>query len=105
MRKTVLISVIIMFTLAAFAACQSVGASRSAGDAVDDASINADVKAKLLKDESTKTIAINVDTYQGIVTLRGNVDTQDQISRATEVARSVKGVKRVENKLTLKGSR
>ena len=105
MRRTALISVIIMFALVAFVGCQSMGASRSTGDVVDDTTINGEVKAKLLKDEGFKGIAINVDTYQGIVTMRGNVDTQDQIRRATEIAKSVNGVRRVENKLTVKGSR
>ncbi len=103
MKRTALVSVIIMFALVAFAACQHAGASRSAGDIVDDTTINTQVKTKLLADEFMQGVAINVDTYQGIVTLRGNVDTQDQVRRATEVAQSVKGVKRVENKLTAKG--
>ena len=105
MRRTAFVSVIIMFAFVAFAGCQSMGASRSTGDVVDDTTINGEVKAKLLGDEFLKGIAVNVDTYQGVVTLRGNVDTQDQIRRATEVARSVRGVTRVENKLTVKGSR
>jgi osmotically-inducible protein OsmY len=44
----------IMFVLVAFAGCQSMGASRSAGDVVDDTTINTEVKAKLLKDEGMK---------------------------------------------------
>jgi hyperosmotically inducible protein len=103
MRRTALISVIIMFALVAFVGCQSMGASRSTGDVVDDTTINGEVKAKLLGDDVMKGIAVNVDTYQGIVTLRGNVDTQDQIRRATEIAKSVRGVRRVENKLMVKG--
>ncbi len=105
MRRTAFVSVIIMFALVAFVGCQWMGASRSTGDVVDDTTINGEVKAKLLGDDVLKGIAVNADTYQGVVTLRGNVDTQDQIRRATEIAKSVRGVTRVENKLTVKGSR
>lgn len=103
MRKSLLVTAMIMFILVAFTACQHAGASRSAGDVIDDTTINTEVKAKLLKDEFMKGVAVNVDTYQGTVILRGTVDTQDQVTRAAEITRSVKGVKKVDNKLTTKG--
>jgi hyperosmotically inducible protein len=39
-----------------------------------------------------------------VVTLSGDVDSQQSIDRAMEIARSVKDVKSVENSLVVKGS-
>ncbi|WP_368854327.1 BON domain-containing protein [Gulbenkiania mobilis] len=44
---------------------------------------------------------MNVDTKDGVVTLKGNTDTA-QKTRAEEIAKTVEGVKSVENQLTAK---
>lgn len=45
---------------------------------------------------------ISVETRKGVVLLGGFVDSAAQITRAKEVAASVKGVKLVKNALVLK---
>ena len=45
---------------------------------------------------------MSVDTYRGYVTLTGAVDNEQQKVRAGELARSVDGVKKVNNLLNLK---
>jgi len=77
-------------------------ADRSAGEVIDDTAITAKVKTGLISDETTKAYQINVETNSGIVELGGFVDSEAAKSRATEVARSVKGVKEVHNDLQLK---
>ncbi len=77
-------------------------ADRSAGDVVDDAGITAKVKTALIDDEMTKASQINVETREGIVQLAGFVNTDAERDRATQVARSVSGVKDVRNDLQIK---
>lgn len=77
-------------------------AGRSAGNVVDDAAITTQVKAELLADKLVSGVAISVQTFKGEVTLTGAVDSDMQIRRAENIARSVKGVTRVTNLLKLK---
>ncbi len=100
MRKSSLL-IIALCVLVALVACQT-PAGRSAGEVVDDGTITTEVKAKLLDDSVTKGLAVSVQTFEGAVTLIGAVDTAAQRARAEELARSVKGVKKVNNLVTLK---
>ncbi len=77
-------------------------AGRTAGEVIDDATITATVKAKLFRDPYLSGIAISVTTFKGEVTLTGAVSTQYQKDRATAVAKSVPGVRRVYNLLKIK---
>lgn len=77
-------------------------AERSAGDVIDDAAITAKVKTALIDDELTKASQINVETRAGVVQLGGFVNTDAERDRATQVARSVSGVKEVRNDLQIK---
>ena len=52
-------------------------------------------------DDLAKARTINVDTYNGVVTLYGNVPNQTVVDRAVELARGVKNVKQVVSKLTV----
>lgn len=75
---------------------------RSADRIAQDAAITADVKARLIAEPGIRALAINVDTYDGQVTLKGEVATAAQRSTAASIANKVKGVKSVRNDLTLK---
>ena len=79
-----------------------VAADRSAGQVIDDATITASVKTKLIEDEITKAHQINVDTRSGVVQLGGFVDSAAAKNRAGELARSASGVKDVQNELEIK---
>jgi hyperosmotically inducible protein len=79
-------------------------AERSAGQTVDDAGVTAKVKAALLAESGVDGMKINVDTFNGRVTLKGEVPNQGQIDRATQVAKGVEGVKEVDNRLTVSSS-
>lgn len=83
------------------AACQT-PAGRSAGQVVDDATITSKVKTKLLHDSLTKGLAVDVDTFQGTVTLTGAVDNAGQREKVGYLAASVRGVKKVNNLISLK---
>jgi osmotically-inducible protein OsmY len=74
---------------------------RTLGQAVDDATITASVKTRLLADERTKGFDINVDTVKGVVTLTGGADSADAKRAAQEVAGTVEGVVLIRNELTV----
>ena len=77
--------------------------ARTAAQATTDAAITASVKTRLLADERTKGFDINVDTYNGVVSLTGGADSMADKMAATEVANQADNVLRVENKLTIAG--
>ncbi len=74
---------------------------RTAGQTVEDATITASIKTKLLADSRTKGFDINVDTVRGVVTLTGGADTDAAKAAATEIANTVDGVVLIKNELTV----
>lgn len=71
-------------------------------DKVDDASITAKVNAALAADKDLSAVRIDVDTKNGVVTLTGPAPTPEASAQATKLAKNVKGVTSVNNKLTVK---
>ncbi len=72
---------------------------------IDDSVITAKVKAALLADDTVKGTAISVETNKGEVQLSGFVSNQQQRDRALEIARSVEGVQKVSNKMSVKSTK
>jgi hyperosmotically inducible periplasmic protein len=72
---------------------------KSAGENVDDATITAAVKTKLAGEKPATLTKVDVDTNKGTVYLTGNVETATIKTRATELAKSVDGVREVVNNL------
>jgi len=60
-----------------------------------DAAITSAINTKYVNDGLVSAFDINVNTNQGVVTLNGSVKTQAAASRAVELARSTRNVKRV----------
>jgi hyperosmotically inducible protein len=86
------------------AGCNNTDRDRSAANqtnpptvanSVDDAAITGKVKSALMAEPGIRSMKIDVDTKNGVVTLNGTVDTQDQKNRAMQVAQNVSGVKSV----------
>ena len=100
-RRTAMLMLIVMSLMIGLVACQT-PSGRTAGEVVDDSTIFSKVKALLLEDNLTAGWAIDVDVDQGEVVMTGAVDTYAQKARASEIAKSVHGVKRVVNLLKLK---
>jgi len=71
----------------------------SAGQAVGDAAITAKVMTALHAEKNVRSRDIDVETFQGKVVLKGAVADKKQVELAAQVARSVDGVKSVENRL------
>lgn len=79
-------------------------APKTAGEVVDDAWITTKVKASFVEDPTVRALAINVDTFKGVVQLSGFANTQAEIQRAAEIARGIKGVTSVKNDIRLKST-
>lgn len=80
----------------------SVGAQdRPASSAVKDAWITTQVQAKYFGDSTVKGRNIDVDTTNGVVTLKGEVTSQAERQRAVARAKEVDGVSRVVDHLSL----
>ena len=76
-------------------------AGAKTSNAVRDAAISVEVKAKLAKDPSLSALRIDVDTSDGRVALRGSAPTAAARDRATLLAQAVTGVTAVNNELTI----
>ena len=64
------------------------------------AALTTKVKTALAKDEGLKTMtSIDVDSKDGVVTLKGKVDSADLKKKAGDIAKKVSGVKSVKNEL------
>ena len=68
---------------------------------VEDATITASIKSKLMWNDRTDGLEIDVDTAGGRVTLTGTADDAEAKRIATRLARDTDGVVAVDNKLTL----
>ena len=77
---------------------------RDFGEAVEDASVTAAVKSRLLWNDSTDGLDIGVDTMDGKVTLTGNATTRAEKDLATRLARRTDGVRSVDNRIEVKPS-
>ncbi len=77
------------------------GAASQTGSKVDDAQITTRVNAALAADKELQGMRIDVDTQDGVVTLKGQAPTMTAKARAGDLARNVKEVKSVRNELTV----
>ncbi len=84
--------------LALVSGCRTM-TGKSAGTNVDDASVTAAVKTKLVADQATNLTRVDVDTNNGTVYLNGSVDSAEQKARAEQLAWQAMGVKSVVNNL------
>ncbi len=64
-----------------------------------DDRISDQVRMRLAVDQDVKGGAFDVAVKNGVVTIKGRVDTDKGKSRATKLAKKVKGVKEVDNEL------
>lgn len=75
------------------------------GQPLSDAWITAKTKLALYADEAVSGTDIDVDTSGAVVTLKGEVDSEDQKARAVQIARGIEGVEQVQDQLTVRSSR
>jgi osmotically-inducible protein OsmY len=74
---------------------------QTVGGKIDDASITAQVKMTLLYHRSTSALNTSVTTKRGVVTLTGKAKNAAEKDLAAKFANDVKGVKGVNNQMTI----
>ena len=101
LRKSVLVGGLAAVLTMMGAGCSSTS-DRSEGRQVDDRIVNSKVQDALEASPTYKFNEVRVMTFGGVVQLSGFVNTEDQKSKAADLARRVEGVHEVINNISLK---
>ena len=88
--------------LFAASGCAVMRGQESAGAYVDDASITASVKTKMVESKDVDAGAIKVETLNGTVMLSGFAKNALEKSTAERIAAQTKGVKSVKNEIAIR---
>jgi hyperosmotically inducible periplasmic protein len=76
------------------------------GKGASNAALTTKVKSALAKDAGFKTLGkIDVDSNEGVVTLKGRVESADAKKKAEQIAKQVDGVKSVKNQLRVEAGK
>ncbi len=98
-----LLAAVLSFSMIAVTVgCASTRTTESVGEYIDDTALTTKVKASIINEPTLKSTEINVETFKGDVQLSGFVNSQEDVNKAVEVARGVKGVKSVKNDMRVK---
>jgi hyperosmotically inducible protein len=89
---------VLLVVLLALAGCQAM-TGRTAGRNIDDLTITASVKARLVADKLSNFTRIDVDTVNAVVSLNGLVESEFEKRRAEDIASLVEGVEKIVNDL------
>lgn len=87
-----------LFTIPGFIGSPVLASDKDKAVITDDRLVD-EVRMKLAVDPDVKGGALDVTSKDGVVTIKGRVDTDKAKSRATKLAKKVKGVKDVDNEL------
>lgn len=82
--------------------CTVMRGQSTVGAYVDDKTITAAVKAKMIEDKTVDAAVINVDTLNGTVALSGFAKSNAEKQQAENIARNTKGVREVRNNLIVR---
>ncbi len=77
--------------------------AEAVAEAGRDGTITMQIQAKFASDDVVKGTGIDVDTQDGVVTLKGTVESRIERDNAERIARETDGVKRVVNDLRVAG--
>ena len=105
MKTTIFYSTSLLVLLATAVLTTGCGTAQSPRRQVEDTTITAQIKSKLASDVSPSSVTnIEINTTNGVVTLAGQVESEEIKSRAEEVARSVAGVVNINNNLQVEAT-
>ena len=77
-------------------------AAAGAQRALTDGSMTAKIKAKMGLDDTVKALNLDVDTVNGVVTVKGVVHSAAEKQRALQLARETEGVRQVVDQVTVR---
>src|SRR5918993_4958730 len=89
---------VLLVILFAVTGCQAM-TGRTAGRNLDDLTITASVKGRLVADKLSNFTRIDVDTVNAVVSLTGLVESEFEKRRAEDIASLVEGVEKIVNDL------
>jgi hyperosmotically inducible protein len=98
--KRLMMAAVTVAAIVSLAGCQTM-TGRTVRQNVDDATLEAQVKARLGADRLANLTQVDVDTVQGVVYLNGVVPTARDKTEAARTAGSVDGVRSVVNNLVV----
>ena len=78
---------------------------KASGTSAQDAWISTRVRAEMVADPAIRSVNYTIDTENGSVFLIGSARSQNELDRATRIARYVPGVKRVVSYVELRSGR
>ena len=108
MKAMIAIAVAAALALSACASQQEKSSSSSgqtASSSTSNAMLTGKVKSALAADVGLSTVTtIDVDSDNGVVTLKGRVDSTDKKAKAEDIAKKVEGVRSVKNELRVEKS-
>jgi len=90
------------FSILFLDACTSTQTRESTGQYIDSSAITSKVKADLLTQLGTQSLAISVKSFKDEVQLSGFVNSEAMREKAGKVAANVSGVRKVSNNLIVK---
>ncbi len=82
--------------------CAVMRDQESVGAYVDDTAITSVIKAKYVEDKTVDASSISVETLKGVVQLSGFAKSAAEKNKAIEIARGVKGVTQVQDKMSIR---
>lgn len=91
-----------LWIILSIAGCAGSKLHESTGEYFDDVMLTSKVKTSILGNAKTKFLQIHVESFKGVVQLSGFVDSQSAADTAVQLARTVKGVRQVNNSLIIK---
>jgi hyperosmotically inducible protein len=98
MKKVIFMALLLVFGLALFSGCAAM-TGRTAGEHIDDATINTQANAIIVKDPDAKYLKIDVTSTDGNVVLQGFIHDRSAEDRIVKKIREIKGVKSVKSLL------
>lgn len=100
--RNTLIAAVSAVALLAGTGCAVTRGQQSVGEFVDDATLTTRVKAKHAEDPGVSAMALNVETFNGMVQLSGFAKSAAEKAKAESLARSTSGVKGVKNDIVVR---
>ncbi|MEW6117505.1 MAG: BON domain-containing protein [Nitrospirota bacterium] len=102
MRKSLLLkSCVVLVVAVFFAAGCATFTGKTAGQIASDTAITSKINAKIVQDPELAYLKIDVDTFEGNVTLSGQVPSAEARDRLVALAKATEGVKSVKQNLVI----
>ena len=102
MKLIMLFAMSVLLLPTSFMACTHL-TGKTVTKTIDDRTIIADINSRMVKDPQLMFLKIGVDSYNGNVTLSGQVQSKQAELQAVKVAENTSGVVSVKSNLVIAG--